>query len=150
MRKIGSPSTVLRLVKNPHQCSQTHDITGKRYPTWLCSLVKNTLFWWSIAPQIYLGNHKKRVFLTIEHSHVGYHFPAISWVWEYLWGFLTNRSTVEGDPIFLKKPYFFNFTENGFGIFGCWGTLVYVSICLPNSNVIANAVTCCVTLNTKC
>ena len=50
---------------------------------------------------------------------------------------------MEGDPIFLKKPYFFNFTKNGFGIFGCCGTLVHVSICLPNSNVIADALTCC-------
>ena len=56
---------------------------------------------------------------------------------------MTNWSTVEGDPIFLKKTYFFNFTENGFGIFGCWGILVYVSICLPKSNVIAVALGCC-------
>ena len=76
------------------------------------------------------------MFRTTEHSHVGYRFPVISWVWESLHGFLTNRSTVEGDPIFLKKPYFFNFTENGSEIYGWWGTLVYVSICLPNSNCV--------------
>ena len=56
----------------------------------------------------------------------------------------SNRSTVEGVPIFLKKPYFFNFTKNGSEIYGCWGTLVNVSICLLNSNVITNALTCCV------
>ena len=30
--------------------------------------------------------------------------------------------------------------------FGCWGTLVYVSICLPNSNVITDALGYCACL----
>ena len=93
MRKIGSPSTVLQLVRNLHRDSQTHDIIGKR--------------------KVDKVQHPRATAITFE---FGRHNDTYTKVPQHP---KSNRSTVEGDPIFLKKPYFFNFTENGFGIFGC-------------------------------
>ena len=133
MKKIGSPSLGLWEVQNPCEHTQTHDISGKRYPTWPCFVVKNTPFFWSTTPHYVVFTKFLGVFLTTKHGHVGYRFPLISWVWVSSRGFWTSQRPREGDPIFFKKPYFFNFTETCFGIPWCCRILVYMSLVPTNS-----------------
>ena len=60
--------------------------------------------------------------------------PNLSWT-------TLKGGVLNTDPIFLKKPYFFNFPENGSRSMDVEENM---SICLPNSNSMVHALRCCI------